>query len=358
MFKDPKLLLIERGKTIKQAMRQMKDVAQKQLFLAESDGRLLGVISDGDIRKWILDEGALSASVEDVCNRNPVVVEGEYELEQVKSLLLYYKIEAVPVVDFERRVIDVLVWDEVFREEPPKVREKINIPVVIMAGGKGTRLDPFTKVFPKSLIPIGDKPVIEHILDKFIASGVKEFYLSINHKAKMIKAYFEERQGHYGICYLEEKDPLGTAGSLQLLKGRIEGTFLVTNCDIIIDTDYEEIVRFHQENHFEMTVVVSCKRHVIPYGVCEVHNGGVLKSICEKPEYDLLINTGMYVMESKFLSLIPEGKMMNINELIEKAKNKGYRVGVFPIDEKSWIDIGQWDEYQKAIKHLQFVSGD
>jgi len=207
-----------------------------------------------------------------------------------------------------------------------------------MAGGKGTRLDPFTKVLPKPLIPIGERTIIDIIMDKFYQNGIKEFYISINHKSRMIKSYFEEANTKFIIHYLEENQPLGTAGSLKLLEGKIEGSLLVSNCDIIIDTDYSEIIEFHEKKKYDMTIVGSFRHYVIPYGVCEISNGGSLKEIREKPEYDFLVNTGMYVLEPDVLVPIPVNKFYHITDLINEYLKRQEKVGVYPISEK-WYQI-------------------
>ncbi len=189
-------------------------------------------------------------------------------------------------------------------------------------------------------------------MNRFIEQGMDSFYLVLNYKSSMIKSYFEEVKSKNKLKYIQEEESLGTAGGLKLLPARMAGTFLVTNCDVIIDTNYSEILRFHEENKYDMTMVVSCRHFVIPYGVCEIVNKGTLKSIKEKPEYDLLVNTGMYLLNKKILGLIPKNKFLNMTDVISKAKAKGYKIGAFPVNEKSWIDIGQWEEYQKAIKVL------
>jgi NDP-sugar pyrophosphorylase family protein len=202
------------------------------------------------------------------------------------------------------------------------------------------------------LIPIGDKPVIELIMDRFHEYGIKHFYVSLNHKARMIKSYFQEAQMPYRIDCLQEDIPLGTAGGLRMLEKNSAKKFLVTNCDVIIHSDYSELVRFHEDHQYDLTLVVSCRHYVIPYGVCVIENGGQLKSLKEKPEYDLLVNTGMYVINRSLLKLIPKNKAFDITDLIAKAKERGRKVGAFPINGHEWIDVGQWDEYQKAVKML------
>ena len=222
-----------------------------------------------------------------------------------------------------------------------------------MAGGKGTRLAPFTYILPKPLIPIGEKPVIEIIIDEYIKFGVNNFFISVNHKANMIKAYFEDINHEYSIGYVIEDKPLGTAGSLKYLEGKIDSDFFVSNCDIIIKENYNSIYDFHKKNDNILTLVSSMQHHTIPYGVCEIENGGTLKSITEKPQYDFLVNTGMYILSPEALKYIPENEFFHITHLIEKLKDDGKKVGVFPVSEKSWIDIGQWTEYKKAVEFLK-----
>lgn len=352
--KDRNIFLISKNISIKQAMQRMNEHGQKNLFIVNEAGQLLGALSDGDIRKWILSGGALNEAVARIYNKKPKYVTRNYKLSDVRKIMVDLLIESVPVVDeTEKSVLTVLTWNDVFSDKKKVKRGKINAQVVIMAGGKGSRLDPFTKILPKPLIPIGDKPIIELIMDKFNEYGIHEFYVSVNHKAKMIKSYFEEMNDKYKIVYIDEQIPLGTAGSLQYLKNKIKKSFIITNCDILIDADCVEIVNFHETNNYDITMVVSCRNYIIPYGVCEIENGGQLKRIVEKPSYDLLINTGMYVINRKILNLIPKNKEYNMNELIEAAQNKNYSVGVYPISENSWTDIGQWEEYHKAIEKMK-----
>lgn len=347
-----KRFLITNDFSIKDAMRFMNTYGQKEIFVVNAHNLLLGSLSDGDIRKWILKEGRLQVKVARVLNSQPKSVNEHFEPEQVKGMMLEYKIEAVPVVNPKGHVVDVLIWDDIFAGKVNRFKEVLDIPVVIMAGGKGTRLDPFTKILPKPLIPIGDKPVIEVIMDKFHEHGIKHFFVSLNHKARMIKSYFQEAQMPYRIDCLLEDIPLGTVGALRMLETHAAPQFLVTNCDVIINSDYAELVKFHKDHKFDLTLVVSCRRYVIPYGVCEIASGGALKRMKEKPEYDLLVNTGMYVINRRMLKLIPKNKMCNINDLIVKAKAKGMKVGAFPINEHDWIDVGQWEEYHKTVKML------
>lgn len=350
---DTNSFLITKDLSVKQVMKRMTDIGQRVLFVVDDKKRLKGSLSDGDVRKWILSGGNLNEKVFKVCNRKPKFVKEKYHIEDIKQTMLDLVIESVPVVKDDNGVVKILTWEHVFADKVPKQKKPLDIQIIIMAGGKGARLEPFTKILPKPLIPIGDKPIIEIIMDKFGEYGIKDFFISINHKSRMIKSYFEETNDKYSIHYIEENKPLGTAGCLRFLRNKVKESFLIANCDIIIEANYTEIVKFHKDNDYDMTLVVSCRHYVIPYGVCEIENGGILKYINEKPEYDFLVNTGMYVMKRGLLDLIPRNQSFNFDKLISKAKDKGYKIGVFPISESSWIDIGQWKEYHKTLEKMQ-----
>jgi NDP-sugar pyrophosphorylase family protein len=262
------------------------------------------------------------------------------------------KIEAVPVVNEKKQVVEVLFWSEIFKDSPQKASNaKLGVPLVIMAGGKGTRLDPFTKILPKPLIPIGEKPIIELIIDRFMSFGVDTIYISINYKGEMIKSYFDYQENMTAkIRYLNEKEFLGTAGSLKLLPDEVSGTFIVSNCDIIVDADYHDVVRHHVTSGNALTLVGSIQHYQIPYGIIQFNSGGIVEKIVEKPEYDLTVNTGIYVVERETLKYIPDGKLFHVTDLINKLLGEKKQVGVYPVSEKSYIDLGQWEEYKKAIR--------
>jgi dTDP-glucose pyrophosphorylase/CBS domain-containing protein len=346
-------LLVTAHISVKEAMRQIGRGAEKILFVVDERNRLLGSLSDGDIRRWVLSDGNLADTIERVYNKHPVFLREEDRPEEAKRLMLAHKIEWIPVVDEEGMISNVLLWDAVFAGEMKRPRSRLALPVVIMAGGKGTRLDPFTRILPKPLIPIGDKAVIEIIMERFHQSGVEEFYVSINHRSKMIKAYFEEANLSYKIHYIEEKKPLGTGGSLRYLKDCSHKILIISNCDILVECDYQEILDFHEAKGCDITIVGSFRHFSVPYGVCVIENGGTLSRIEEKPEFDYLVNTGMYVMNRDALRWIPEDQSFPITDLIHAAKSGGGKVGVFPIPEKSWIDIGEWEEYRRAKRILE-----
>lgn len=352
-----KKLLIHHDTSIIEALKRLDETADKVLFVVDQSDQLLGALTDGDIRRYLLSGRNLEDNIAEVYNKNPkFILEKEYSRDNLKKIFLKYKISVIPICDENCKLIEVATWDKVFVEENNKTAKKtkrIKVPVVIMAGGKGTRLDPFTKILPKPLIPIGDKPIIELIMDRFHEYGMTDFYVTLNHKSKMIKAYFEEFKIKYKITYIDEDKPLGTAGGLKYLPSKVSGAIFVSNSDILIHEDYGEILKFHKDNKNEITIVASAKNYNIPYGVCEIENGGILRRIKEKPSLSFLVNTGMYVVNSSALNMIPENEFYHITQLIGDIKVAGKRVGVFPISENAWIDIGEWEKYKEALEGLK-----
>ena len=339
--------------SIREAMKTLSKSGEKCLVVLDQNDILLGTLTDGDIRKAILKGVDVGYSIQNIYQSKPtVVIKGKYTLEGAKKLFIENKFDLIPVVDNKGKFVDVLFWETILVNKKNNKNNKLNVPVIIMAGGKGTRLEPFTKVLPKPLVPIHEKPIIEHIIERFTDVGVNQFVLTVNYRALIMKAYFEELKPDFSVNFIEEKIPLGTAGSLKSLENRYKKSFIVTNCDIIINTDYNDLYKFHNNNDYDITLVASMKNYIIPYGTCELNREGYLKKINEKPSYDFLVNTGLYILNPEVLQLIPKGKFYHITNLIEDAKKNGKRVGVYPIDDDDWIDIGQWEEYKKAIYRI------
>jgi len=348
-----KNLTIESDGSIKDALKKLSVTGEKCLIVIDQRSKLLGTLSDGDLRKAILSGAVLSDTIESLYQSKPtVLVEGSYNIDKAKKIFIKNKFDLIPIVDQNNVVVDVLIWANVFKNDKKKIRQALDVPVVIMAGGRGSRLEPFTKVLPKPLVPIHDKPIIEHIIERFTEIGCSDFHLTVNYKGKILKAYFEELQPDYQVQFVEELEPLGTAGSLQYLQGCFDHPFFVTNCDIIIKTDYTNLYEFHKKGGYDITLVASAKEYIIPYGTCELNGDGHLSHINERPKYNFLINTGLYVLNPDVLECIPKNKHYHITHLIENIKNNGKKVGVFPVDEDSWIDVGQWAEYRQSVKCL------
>jgi NDP-sugar pyrophosphorylase family protein len=224
--------------------------------------------------------------------------------------------------------------------------------VIIIAGGKGLRLDPFTRILPKPLIPINNEPIIKKIMNEFANFGMKNFYITLGDRAKMVKGYFHDHNLPFSIKYSEESKPLGTAGSLSFFNNKFENPVFVTNCDVILKTNYNEILEFHKKNKNDLTIVASMKHVVVPYGICKITKRGNLINITEKPEYDFLANTGFYIMEPKTLSLVPKNRYIDMHNLIKILNNKKRKIGVYPVPSNSWSDVGNWSEYNKSLPRI------
>ncbi len=338
--------------SLKDAMKKFDKSKEGILFVVDEDNVLKGSLSSGDIRRWLLKGGRLSAKISQICNKNPYCVLTNYNLKEVKEVMIKKRITCVPIVDLQKKMVDLLLWSDVF-EEIQSTKSMANTPVVIMAGGQGTRLEPITKIIPKALIPLGDKSIVELIIDRFKEYKIKKFYLTINYKAEVIKAYFKDIKPDYQISYIRENKPLGTAGCLRYLINKVTQTFFLVNCDTLItNVNYNEILDFHKKGKFDLTIISALRKIIVPYGVCEIDKNGALSKIKEKPESNYLVNTGMYLLNPSAIKNIPKDKMYHMNQLIDDLMHNGGKIGVFPISEKSWHDIGEWQEYKKTVNIL------
>lgn len=344
-------MLIDESFTILKAMKRLDEVATKVLFVEENRA-LKAALTDGDIRRWILKGGTVEKSVKEAANYQPHYLL-ESETENIQTFMDKHSLEVVPIVDDEHIIVDI------YMRRLPKSnlsKREINIPVVIMAGGKGTRLYPYTKILPKPLIPVGDIPIAELIINSFMEYGCMDYYMIVNHKKNMIKAYFNEIDREYQVCYVEEEQPLGTGGGLSLLKGKMKETFFLTNCDILIQEDLSKMYDLHKKNKYAVTMLCSLTNLQVPYGVVEVADNGIVENMKEKPSLSFLTNTGVYIVEPEVLEEIEEHTFIGFPDIIKKCKDKGMKIGVYPIGEKAWLDMGQINELEKMRERLKLES--
>ncbi|MGB3342522.1 MAG: nucleotidyltransferase family protein [Aequorivita sp.] len=344
-------LLIPETATITAALKQMDSVDKKLLIVMDIDNEFKSIVSVGDIQRNLIKNQDFKATVLSVLRSDIKTAYAGQSMEQIKKEMLKFRMELMPVISLDNKLLDVIFWEDIFEEKHTSAKGSLNIPVVIMAGGRGSRLKPITNIIPKPLIPIGEKTIAEHIIEKFVASGSSTFYFTVNYKSEMIEGHFETiKNKNYTIHYLKENEPTGTAGSLSLLKEKIKTTFFVSNCDIIVNQDYEEIYKYHKENNNELTLVGALKNYSIPYGTLNLTKGGLLKTIEEKPEHNILVNAGFYIIEPHLLKEIPNNTFFHITHLMEKILERNGRIGVFPVSEASWMDIGNWVEYNETLK--------
>ncbi len=344
---DIHAFLIDGNSTVLKAMEQLDDLAFKVLFI-ESEQGIQASLTDGDIRRFILKNGDLKSPVSIVANSNPLYLVNTGREEALK-FLRQNAIEAVPIVDEHKHIYDVVYWNE---EQLKLKKNVIGCPVVMMAGGKGTRLRPYTNVLPKPLIPVGEKPIAEHIIEQFRAYGCYDYYLVVNHKKNMIKAYFNEIDKDYNVIYADEEIPLGTGGGLSLLKGKIKDTFILTNCDILINEDISKIYKYHKEQGNFITMVCSLVNYQIPYGIVNLSSTGKIESFEEKPKMSFFTNTGCYIVEPGVIEDMQDGTYANFPDIVDDYMKQGYNVSMYPISSKSWFDMGQKEELERMRIYL------
>ena len=334
--------------TLAEAMQKIDANTSGILFLVDSAAKLIGCITDGDIRRFLLAGGKLDAPVMKAANRNP-----KFAFSEEEALQLYHKKNyiVIPIVDIEKHVTNLYNGEENITKE----RAALSIPVVINAGGRGTRLDPFTRVLPKPLIPVGDLPIIEHIMKEFQSYSCEQFHIIVNYKKELMKAYFTESENKYDISWYDEEMPLGTGGGLSLLRGRLNETFFFTNCDNLLQANYERMLEFHRENGNVITMVCAYKNFSIPYGVIEMGVNGKIESMKEKPLVSFLTNTGIYIVEPEVLDDIEDNVAIGFPDVVDRQRQKGRKVAVFPVSESEWMDMGQLDELEKMRKKLYGV---
>lgn len=347
--------IISRDSTMVEALQKIDNNAKGILFVANEDRKLEGVITDGDIRRWLIKTGNLQGNVHQLMNKNPKVIYRK-ELPIAKEFMIKHSITALPIINSKGIISDIFFReDEGKKEIEPRYSLK-DVPIVIMAGGKGTRLYPFTKILPKPLIPIGDIPIMERIIEKFRDFGANIFYATVNYRKNMIKSYFNEIQSEYDIVYVEEDKPLGTAGSLGLIEESFVAPFVVTNCDILIHADYGDLYQYHKKSGNEITVVSALKNIVVPYGVIHSSENGIVQSLEEKPKMSYFVNTGMYILNPDVIKMIPKNTFLHMTDLVNKLMEEGRKVGMYPISEDSFLDMGEFEEMRRMEAKLNLKS--
>lgn len=351
MHNRVKNISIENGTSIIQALQKMDKEGVKSLLVFR-DEEFQGLLTIGDIQRAIIRNADINAPITTIVDKDKIYAGTDDNLETVKNKMYRLKAECMPVVSEKGELLDVYFWKDLLAIKQVQTREKINLPIVIMAGGLGTRLKPLTNIIPKPLIPLNDKTILELIMDQFRDIGCEKFYMSVNYKFELLKYYIDNLETSYDVEFFKEEKPLGTIGSVALLKDKIKTPFFVSNCDIIIDQDYRDVYEYHKDNMNDITIVTAVKSYKIPYGVIEMGENGSLVNLSEKPDMSYMINTGVYILNPNLIDQIPLNEFYHITQLIEETKNKGGRIGCFPVSEKSWTDIGDWNEYLKYIRKV------
>lgn len=316
------------------------------LIIVDSQNKLKATLTDGDIRRFLLQNQDLSAKALDAANLNPFSL--FFENENTKQNLLTYKV--IPLIDKENKVLEVLS-SKILSNQNLK-----GVPVIINAGGVGSRLYPYTEILPKPLIPINDKPIIDHIIISFMKFGIDSFEVVLNYKRKLIKSYLEDTWSEITMNFIEENDALGTLGGLSRVnKFEVKHPyFILSNCDILIDHDLEQITTFHEKNNNDMTIVSVMIENRIPYGVLEIGSNSLLEKITEKPTQSVLVSSGVYLINTGMLNMLEPDQHIDMDEFIRKLLNTGKSIGVYPINHNNWYDMGTLDGLSRMQEKLKF----
>jgi dTDP-glucose pyrophosphorylase len=332
--------------TIRDAIQNLNDVALRIVLVTDAEGALLGTVSDGDIRRGLLRGVGLDSLLTSVLHRDPLVVPDSLGHAAVRQLMATNKILHIPIVDSQSRLCGLHVWDAIGGDQ------QLDNLLVVMAGGKGTRLKPFTESCPKPMLPIGGKPMLQHVIERARAEGITRIAISIHYLGHMIEDYFGDgRKFGVDVTYVREDAPLGTAGALSALADRPSSTFLVTNADVMTDVSFARLLAFHVGHGASATMAVSTHVWQHPYGV--VRTQGVdVASFEEKPVSRTYINAGVYALEPTALDHIPKGEHCDMPHLFDLLRESGARTVAFPLHE-SWTDVGRHDDLQAARDRAQ-----
>ena len=340
-MRNTKKISIPPQATIKEAVEAI-DKGVMQIALVVEDDKLLGTLSDGDIRRALLDGCSLRDGIEGRYNPNPTTGRLGQQHEDLVQLALRHKVKQIPMLDEDDKLVGIEYIDD-YLSSP----EKPNA-IVLMAGGLGTRLRPLTSEMPKPMLTVGSKPILETILESFSRYGFRNFFFSVNYKAEKIRDYFKDGE-QYGvrITYLNEKNRLGTAGALSLLPlEQIREPIIVMNGDLLTNVNFEHLLNYHLLTNAEATMCVREYKLQVPYGVVETE-GASIQKIVEKPTQQFFVNAGIYVLNPSVLQLIPKDTAYDMPHLFETLINSGHKTCSFPISDY-WMDIGQPHDFDQA----------
>ena len=342
------LYTIRETSSIRNSLYKLEKNKDKCLAVINNSKKLLGTLTDGDVRRALINGVDFSQSIKKIFNKKPFYIKAEKRNKLLKNIpkRFFRDYKIIPVINRSKQLTDIISQNSLETTYKKNNRSKIfenEISVVIMAGGEGKRLLPHTAIIPKPLIPYKGKSMIDHIIERFKNCFFSKFIITLNYKSKLMKAYFSSEKFNSNIKFLKEKKPLGTAGSLKKINTKKIKQLFVVNCDSLIECDYNSIVNYHFENKYDLTIVASKKTEIFNYGSCVINKKGNLLKIHEKPQSTYLANTGFYFLNSKVLKLIKKNESVDMNDLIERLIKNKFKIGVFPIHESDWLDLGTWN---------------
>jgi len=321
-----------------EAMEKITESANKCTIVVNKHNKLLGTISDGDIRKVLIKKQKLNINIKNIYKKNCYFVTTSDDEVKINELFENKSIDILPVIKKKKIIVKIINKNQ--KNENKKFKNILeNVPTIIFAGGLGNRLKPISSVIPKPLVPIGDKPIIEHIMERFYKNGSKKFYLLLGYKSKLVSTFLSDFK-KFNAKFIYEKKPLGTAGSLSKFSSYKYEDYFVTNCDIVTNENLINFYKFHKKNKSHITLMSATKKITIPYGVVELNKQGNFNKMNEKPDINFLVNTGIYLVNSKVIKLVKKNRPYNFDNLLRDGIKKKLRIFSYPISDNSWIDIG------------------
>ncbi len=343
-------LTVPQDVTVREAIAAIDRSKRQIAVVVDGDGKLVATVTDGDVRRGILKGVDLDGPVSQVMHTTPTTVREDDDETAVRRLMRERKLQHVPVLDADGKLLDLATVDELFGVAPRNTR------VVLMAGGLGTRLRPLTETIPKPMLDVGGRPLLEQIIAGFADQGFTRISVSVNYRKEMVQDHFGDG-AKFGveIDYIEEDAPLGTAGALSLMPSRPKAPFIVMNGDLLVSMRFSNLLKFHQDVEAVATMVVREYAHQVPYGVVRAE-GDIMTGIEEKPTEKFFVNGGIYVLSPEAFDQIEPGIALDMPTLLTRLREAGQRVAVFPLAEY-WRDIGQIDDLEAARSEFGSVFG-
>tara|TARA_B100001939_G_scaffold347623_1_gene369828 strand:- start:1357 stop:2403 length:1047 start_codon:yes stop_codon:yes gene_type:complete len=344
IIKDFKNIAINRGVSLRDAMSHLDKNGIQVLLLIDDGNKLVGVITDGDIRRHLLSDSSLETKAQEIANKEYFSIK-EDQIDNLEILFAQKSIRHIPIINKSGILTSLALKAELEHKG-----FHASVPIVIMAGGKGTRLAPLTKIIPKALVPVGEQTMIEKIMEQFYKQSFEDFKVVANYKKRLVKSYLDEIQVPYSIEIFEEEKYLGTAGGLKLFKDNLPEYFVMSNCDVIAELNYHDFIQSHIDSKSDLSILGVKVNTKMKYGVLNLDSNERLKSVEEKPEFSHIINAGIYVFTRDVLDQINK-EACDMDELITILLEKEKRISTYVIDD-GWFDIGEFDEYKKLLQYV------
>lgn len=341
-----KKILINQDDTILNAMKKMNKTGYVNLLVIDKFKKLKGTITDGDIRRNLLKDNNLKKKLNSIYNKKYFYLKKNQKLtDKMNNFIMRNKHVIIPIVNHKKIPISYISFNEKLNNKNKKFEPNR---IVIMAGGIGTRMRPFTDILPKPLVPLKGKPMILSIMDNFKKYNFNDFTITLNKKEKILDIFLNQFKNNYSFDYFKETKPLGTAGCLR--KMNFKNDFFLTNCDTYININLQNLLKFHKSSKSLLTMVASIKSLNLSFGECILDNNGKLKKILEKPKKNYLTNTGLYIMRPDIKNYLPKKNNFGMDDVISSLLKSKKKISVFPIPNDAWKDTGSWTDYLNTFK--------